>query len=106
MIWGKAAFTKAQLHSESSWTLVFAIDARSCLFAKGFPFVESKDSHSAGRLLNDFATHNRAVLVAHEVGGLRHFRFESFCLGFCVGLHSFSVRLVAIAFSSFMCQRH
>src|SRR5271165_4422568 len=52
---------------------------RCCVFAYALPFVESKDRHSAGRLLHDFATHNRAILVGHKISDLdRHFGFESF----------------------------
>ena len=43
------------------------------VLAQALAFVESEDCHVASRLLDDLAADDRAVLVVHQLGGLRYF---------------------------------
>ena len=67
------------------------------MLGQALALVESEDCHVASRLLDDLAADDRAVLVVHQLGGLRDFGAgESSGFGYGFWLHS----VTAFRFSS------
>src|SRR5690242_542189 len=76
-----AALQAMRFAGDADFDITFEhVDERiegSRVLAQALTFVECEDGHGTGRLLDDFAADNRAVLVVHQLCGLRNFSAES-----------------------------